>query len=189
MGYALRSAVGPRAEGGSPQGPADLLAGASPEQGGATGGMGEGGPAQGGMPPQILAMVRSYKATLEKDPKNLEANVGMGNLEFDAGRMKAAADYYTKALEVDPKNADVRVDRAVAYHSTGQDPLAISELRRVTKENPAHANAWLNLGVIAQSMGDRAMTVRAWEEYLKIEPQSERSEAIRQEVARLKTVR
>jgi len=168
VGYALHSAVAPRSESGMPAGPADIMAGAPR------------------MPPQVVQMVQAYKAALAKNPNDLDANIGLGNLEFDSGQYLKAIDYYSRALEIDPRNADVRVDRAIAYHATGENDTAKKELLRVVQEKPEHKNAWLNLGVVNRELGDRAEAVRAWERYLKLDPEGEHAETIRQELATLK---
>ncbi|TMQ47636.1 MAG: tetratricopeptide repeat protein [Candidatus Eisenbacteria bacterium] len=176
-----------------PAGPADIMAGASGGDGGTSGdagGMGQGGAmTRGGaprMPPQVVQMVQAYKAALAKNPNDLDANIGLGNLEFDSGQYLKAIDYYSRALEIDPRNADVRVDRAIAYHATGENDTAKKELLRVVQEKPEHKNAWLNLGVVNRELGDRAEAVRAWERYLKLDPEGEHAETIRQELATLK---
>jgi len=188
IGYALHSAVGPRPEGGSPQGPADIMAGSGGDGGAEAGGMGGG--ASGGTPPSmpgpVMQMVASYKAALQKNPKDLEALVGLANLEFDSGQWAHAIDYYSRALEIDATNADVRVDRAIAYHSSGQDDVAKKELLRVTREKPDHKNAWLNLGVVSRELGDRAGALAAWQRYLELDPQGEHAAVVRQEIEALK---
>ena len=182
IGYTLRGSVGPRDESGAaPTGPADLMAGGMGAPGG---GMGAAG--GGSMPPEVLQRIQAYGAALQQNPDDLQANIGLGNLLFDSSQWSKAIDYYTKALERDPKNADVRIDRAIAYHNLGQDPQAVTEMERVTRESPTHKNAWLNLGVVSAGMGDRETAVRAWERYLTLEPSGERSDGIREELARLK---
>jgi len=187
VGYALHTAVGPRAESGMPTGPSDIMAGSSD----ASPGMSNDGAgiAQGGaprMPPQIVQMVQAYKAALAKNPNDLDANIGLGNLEFDSGQWLKAIDYYSRALTIDGKNADVRVDRAIAYHATGHNDTAKKELLRVTREKPDHKNAWLNLGVVNHELGNRAEAVRAWERYLELDPNGEHAATIRQEMETLK---
>jgi predicted TPR repeat methyltransferase len=191
VGFALRSAVGPRGESGMPAGPADIMAGGSTGGAGGiggAGGMGAGGGAGApqGMPTQIVQMVQAYKASLAKNPKDLQANIGLGNLEFDSGQWEKAIDYYTRALAIEPRNADVRVDRAIAYHSSGRNDLAKKELLRVTREKPDHKNAWLNLGVVMRETGDLPGAVSAWERYLSLDPNGEHAADIRQELASLK---
>ena len=185
VGYALHSAVGPRAESDSPRGPADIMAGGD-QGGGMPAGMGGGGGAPQSMPGPVMQMVASYKAALQKNAKDLEALIGLGNLEYDSQQWAHAIDYYSRALDVDPKNADVRVDRAIAYHASGQNDTAKKELERVTREQPEHKNAWLNLGVVSKEIGDRASAVDAWEHYLKLDPQGEHAASIRQDLQALK---
>lgn len=181
VGYTLRSGVAPRDDSGAPTGPADVMSGAG--SGGMGGGMGAGG---GAMPSDIAAQVQRYRSAIAMDPNDLQAHIGLGNLMFDSSQWDKAIEHYTKALELDPKNPDVRVDRAIAYHSLGQNPKAKEEMVRVTKERPEHRNAWLNLGVVSQATGDKATAIRAWEEYLKLEPSGTHSAAIREELTRLK---
>ena len=184
IGYALHGAVGPRMDGGAPTGPADIMAGA-----GAGTGMSGGAPAGGQapqMPGEISAQVQKFRQILARDPSNLEANIGLGNLLFDSGQWERAAQHYAKALEKDPKNGDVRVDMAIAHHNLGQNDVAIAELKRVTRELPQHLNAWLNLGVVSSSVGDNATAVKAWERYIALDPNGSHAAAIRDEITRLK---
>ena len=196
IGYALRTAVTPHMEGGGPV-PAQVMGGGDMGGGDMGGGdnMGGGGPMGGGAPggvqqtqmlPQVIEALAKYRNTLADDPKNVEANVGMGNMMFDSGKWDKAIEYYSTALESEPKNADVRVDRAIAYHSIGQDTQALEDLKRVTREQPTHKNAWLNLGVVAGAMGDNKTNIAAWEQYLKLDPSGQHSDAIRGELAKLK---
>jgi cytochrome c-type biogenesis protein CcmH/NrfG len=178
IGYTLHSAVGPREEGGAPQGPADVMAGA---QAGAPQGMG-----QGQMPAEVAKMVSEYRQKLATNPDDVEANIGLGNLEFDSNQWPKAIEHYQKALEKAPGNADVRVDMAVAYHNLGQNDKAKGEMERVTRENPTHRNAWLNLGVVSAEMGDRATAIRSFEAYLKLQPNGPHAASIRAQIEDLK---
>jgi len=190
VGFALHSAIGPRAESGMPAGPADIMAGASGATAGGDGGTAPDGGMAGGAPPrmpqQIVQMVQGYDAALAKNPKDKDALIGLANLEFDSGQWARAIDYYSRVLSVDPKDADARVDRAIAYHATGQNDLAKKELLAVTRQRPDHKNAWLNLGVVSRETGDRAGAVRAWQRYLELDPQGEHAADIRQEIENLK---
>jgi len=183
IGYAIHGSAGARDEGG--------LAAASDAMGGGAPG-GAGGPAAGGpppgaqMPPQILAMVQEYRAALEKNPDDVQANIGFGNLLFDSSQWDKAADHYGRALAKDPGNADVRVDMAIAYHNLGQDQRAREEIERVTRDHPDHKNAWLNLGVVTASLGDRAAAIRAWERYLALDPNGEHAAEIRAHIEELR---
>ena len=189
IGYTLHGSIGPRAEeGGMPMGPADLMAGA-PAGGGAggpAGGMSGGATPGGPMPQEMMQIVQSYRAALAKNPNDVEAHTGLGNLDFDSGQWEKAIEHYTKALSLDPRNPDVRVDRAIAYHNLGQDEQAFAEMSAVTKSHPTHKNAWLNLGVVSAGMGDRKTEVEAYERFLALEPNGERSDHVRKDLAEMK---
>ncbi len=179
VGYSLHAAVSPRDDGGMPRGPADVMAGAGANAGG-------GMPSNQMLPEVIEAMAR-YRNVLAEDPGNVEANIGIGNMMFDSNKWDKAIEHYTKALEGDPTNADVRVDRAIAYHTLGDNKTALEEMKRVTREKPEHQNAWLNLGVVAGALGDRKTNIEAWEQYLKLAPNGPHSEAIRKELASVRS--
>jgi len=188
VGYSLRAAVAPRDDGGMATGPADIMAGQTGAgMGGPMGGGMGGGMEQTQMLPGVIEALGKYRATLADDPTNVEANIGMGNLMFDSGKWDKAIEHYTAALDKDPANADARVDRAIAYHTLGQNDKALVEMKKVTKEKPDHKNAWLNLGVVAGAMGDRKTNIEAWERYLTLEPTGPHSDAIRGELAKLKS--
>ena len=185
VGYALHGAVGPRNQGGMPTGPADVMRGAAGADGAGQGETG-GEPMPPQMPPQVTAMVQQYRQALARDPDDLEANIGFGNLLFDSGQWEKAIDHYQRALKKAPENADVRVDMAIAIHSLGQNEVARKELERVTREQPSHLNAWLNLGVVTATLGDNAAAIRAWERYLALDPNGQHAAAVRAEIERLK---
>jgi cytochrome c-type biogenesis protein CcmH/NrfG len=178
IGYTLHSAVGPREEGGMPQGPADVMAGA---QAGAPQGM-----PQGQMPAEVARMISEYRQKLATNPDDVEANIGLGNLFFDSSQWQGAIEHYQKALDKAPANPDVRVDMAVAYHNLAQNDKAKEEMERVTRENPNHRNAWLNLGVVSAETGDRATAIRSFEQYLKLEPNGPHAASIRAQIEDLK---
>ena len=185
VGYALRGSVGPRSDEGMPTGPADIMSGQTGA--GMGGGMGGGmGANPGAMPADVANMISGFRQTLAKDPDNVPANIGLGNLFYDSNKWQEAIQHYQKALDKDPKNADVRVDMAICYHNLGQDDRAKQEMERVTREHPEHRNAWLNLGVVSSNTGDRATAIRAWEQYLKLEPSGTHSSAIRAQIEELK---
>ncbi len=184
VGYALHSGIGPQSDGGAPTGPSDVLSGGATGMDG--GAVGDPGASGARMPPEVTAQVQRYRQALATDPNDVAANIGLANLLFDSGQWEKAIDHYSKALEKDPKNVDVLVDRAIAYHGMNQDPRAKEELIAITRSHPEHRNAWLNLGVVSANMGDNATAIRAWEQYLKLEPNGTHSAAIRDELRRLK---
>jgi cytochrome c-type biogenesis protein CcmH/NrfG len=135
--------------------------------------------------------IRLAKSVLEKDPKNLQALITLGNVYFDTDRYQEAIDAYSKALAIDPKNPDVRTDMGIMYRRLGQFDKAIEAFRQAAQDNPMHANSRFNLGVVLKfDKKDYLGAIKAWEEFLKLEqlldPSDERPVMVRQEIESMK---
>ncbi len=104
--------------------------------------------ARGAVPLNAAADIENYKETLRKDPNNLQALIGIGNLYFDTNRDLLAIENYRKALAMDPTNANVRTDMAICYRRSGNPVRAVEELKRAISTTPRHAQSRCYLGVI-----------------------------------------
>ncbi|MGQ9510261.1 MAG: tetratricopeptide repeat protein, partial [Thermodesulfobacteriota bacterium] len=114
--------------------------------------------------------IQLAKSILEKDPRNLEALITLGNAYFDTDRYQEAIDAYSKALAIDPKNPDVRTDMGIMYRKLGQFDKAIEAFRQAAQDQPLHVNSRFNLGVVLKyDKKDFKGAIQAWEEFLKLE--------------------
>ena len=126
---------------------------------------------------------------LKDDPGNLKALISLGNLYFDSKEPQKAIDMYGRALKIDPANADVRTDMAIMYRNLKDYDRAVKELREAATDDPKHANSRFNLGIILlHDKKDYKGAITAWEEFLKVEPAGERSDAIRQRLGQLRSM-
>jgi len=95
--------------------------------------------------------------------------------------------YYSQALQIDPRNADVRTDLGIMYRRKGETDKAIEEFKKAAQLNPRHANSRYNLGVVLlHDKRDMKGAIQAWEDYLKVEPDSPRAENIRSQISKMK---
>lgn len=137
--------------------------------------------------------IRLAKSILEKDPRDLQALITLGNAYFDTDRYQEAIDAYSKALAIDPKNPDVRTDMGIMYRKLGKFDKAIEAFRQAASENPMHVNSRFNLGVVLKyDKNDYPGAIQAWEEFLKLErlldPDDERPIMVKQEIESMKGV-
>jgi tetratricopeptide (TPR) repeat protein len=131
--------------------------------------------------------IRSLQALLKEDPKNLKALVEIGNLYFDADQFDGAINYYAQALQIDPRNADVRTDLGIMFRRKGETDKAIAEFKKAAEIDPRHANSRYNLGVVLlHDKKDIKGAIQAWEDYLKVDPDSPRAEKIRFQISKMK---
>lgn len=144
-------------------------------------------PSPGPDPAEVAQKLQSLKEIIKKDPKNMPALVELGNLYFDTGQPKEAIDAYSQYLAVKPDNADVRTDMGIMYRALGDFDRAIEEFKKAAQSDPKHINSRYNIGVVLlHDKNDMDGAIRAWEEYLKVDPNSERASRLKAQIERMK---
>lgn len=138
---------------------------------------------------EVATEIQTLKEIVKKDPKNLSAWVELGNLYFDTDQPKEAIEAYRQYLKVKPNNPDVRTDMGIMYRKLGQFDQAIEEFRKAAQNDPKHINSRYNIGlVLLHDKQDMKGAIKAWEEYLKVDPNSERAQRIRAQIEKMKTM-
>jgi len=135
-----------------------------------------------------VAEIENYRGILKKDPNNLQALIGIGNLYFDTKQDLLAIESYRKALALDPSNANVRTDMAICYRRSGNPVQAVEELKKAISTSPRHAQSRYNLGVIlVQDMHDIEGGIKAWEALLENVPDYPYRDNLKAEIARMRS--
>jgi len=136
-----------------------------------------------------VAEIDNYKEILRKDPNNLQALIGIGNLYFDTKQDLLAIESYRKALSMDPTNTNVRTDMAVCYRRSGNPSQAVEELKKAISMTPRHAQSRYNLGLILiHDMQDIDGGIKAWEALLENVPDYPYRENLKAEVAKMRSM-
>jgi cytochrome c-type biogenesis protein CcmH/NrfG len=138
---------------------------------------------------EATSQIQTLKEIVKKDPKNLPAWVELGNLYFDTDQPKEAIEAYSRYLAVKPDNPDVRTDMGIMYRKLGQFDRALEEFRKAARSDAKHVNSRYNIGlVLLHDKQDIQGAIKAWEEYLKVDPNSEKSQRIRAQIEKMKTM-
>lgn len=136
---------------------------------------------------ELLIKIQSLKEIVKKDPKNLSAWVELGNLYFDTHQPKEAIEAYQNYLQVKPENADVRTDMGIMYRTLGDFDRALEEFKKAARSDHKHLNSRYNIGIVLlHDKNDLIGAVQAWEEYLKLDSNSERAQRIKAQIENLK---
>ncbi len=144
---------------------------------------------QGPSPAEVASKVESLKEILKKDSKNLSALVELGNLYFDSDQPKEAIEAYNRYLSIKPDNPDVRTDLGIMYRKLGEIDKAIGEFRRAAQLDAKHVNSRYNIGIVLlHDKQDIKGAIKAWEEYLKIDSNSERAQRLKAQIEKMKTM-
>jgi len=138
---------------------------------------------------EVAAQIKTLEEIIKKDPKNLSAWVELGNLYFDSDQPKEAIQAYSQYLAVKPDNPDVRTDMGIMYRKLGEFDRALEEFRKAAQIDPKHANSRYDIGIVLlHDKHDIKGAITAWEEYLKVDPSSERAQRIRAQIEKMKTM-
>jgi tetratricopeptide (TPR) repeat protein len=136
---------------------------------------------------QVASEIQSLKEMVKKDPKNLSAWKELGNLYFDSGKPKDAIEAYREYLAIRPDNPDVRTDMGIMYRALGDFDRAIEEFKKAAQSDPKHTNSRYNIGIVLlHDKGNVKGAIQAWEEYLKVDPDSERARRVKAQMENLK---
>ncbi|OGP88229.1 MAG: hypothetical protein A2156_14305 [Deltaproteobacteria bacterium RBG_16_48_10] len=146
-------------------------------------------PPPGPSPVEVASKIDALKEIVKKDPKNLSAWVEIGNLYFDSNQPQEAIKAYTEYLKIKPDNADVRTDLGIMYRNNGEIDKAIEEFKKAAQIDPKHMNSRYNLGlVLLHDKRDMKAAIKAWEDYLKVDRNSERAQRLKAQLERMKTM-
>jgi tetratricopeptide (TPR) repeat protein len=141
----------------------------------------------GPSPLEVASKIKTLKEIIQKDPENLPAWVELGNLYFDTDQPKEAIEAYSKYLVVKPENADVRTDMGIMYRRLGEFDRSLEEFRKAAQSDPNHVHSRYNIGIVLlHDKQDIKGAIKAWEEYLKVDPNSERANRVRAQMENLK---
>ena len=140
-------------------------------------------------PADVQKQIDTLQSILKDDPKYLNVLIQLGNLYFDAEQFNQAIEAYSTALEIDPKNADVRTDLGIMYRKKGDYDRAIAEFKRAAEMAPKHVNSRYNLGIVLlHDKGDIKGAIKAWEDFLRVEPTGPRADNIRNQMDKMKAM-
>lgn len=111
---------------------------------------------------QHLAMLAQVQAEIDKDPKNIEKRVMLGNIFYDAGKWGQAIPLYEQALQLDAANTDVIVDLGVCYRNVKKVDEALAMFDRALKIDPNKKQALFNEVIVyGIDKGDKAKALAA----------------------------
>jgi len=132
--------------------------------------------------------LQSYRNILQSDPKNVRANVELGNRLYDAGRYAEAIPYYQQAFTLDPKNVSVSTDLATALYYAGRADEALAQFDKSLAIDPKHGQTLFNVGIVKRdARNDPKGAIAAWERLLSSVPEYPEAGKVRTMIAELKS--
>jgi cytochrome c-type biogenesis protein CcmH/NrfG len=116
-------------------------------------------------------MLAVLEERVRSNPRDVEAWIQIGHINFDNQQHAAAIEAYEKALAIDPGNAPVLTDLGIMYRRSGQPEEAVRRFDLAIAADPKLENARFNKGVVLlHDLNDRAGAIQAWEGLLAVNP-------------------
>jgi tetratricopeptide (TPR) repeat protein len=132
--------------------------------------------------------VNALKAVAEREPKNPKPRADLANLYFDAERYQDAIKWYSDALALQPNDVNVSTDLGVCYYYTNQPDKALEQFDKSLKIDPKHTKTLLNVGIVrAFGKQDLDGARKAWEEAIRLAPDSPEGQAAKRALDSLKS--
>jgi tetratricopeptide (TPR) repeat protein len=124
------------------------------------------------------AQVTALKSVAGREPANARPRAQLGNLYFDAERYPEAIQWYGEAVKLAPDDVNISTDLGVCYYYTNQPDKALEQLEHSLKLDPNHAKTLLNIGIVrAFGKQDLEGAVQAWQQVMKLSPDSPEGQA------------
>lgn len=137
---------------------------------------------------ELTEKIEDLKENVRGNPKDLAAWVKLGNIYAEHHRYQEAAEAYSQFLSIKPNDPDVRTSLGILLRSWGDDDGAVEEFKKAVQYGPKHANSRYHLGLtLFQNKRNIEEAIKAWEDYLKVEPKGQRANQVRAEIERLRT--
>jgi tetratricopeptide (TPR) repeat protein len=131
--------------------------------------------------------LQAYRNILASDPKNVRANLELGNRLYDAARYAEAIPYYQQAFALDPKNVSVSTDLATALFYAGRPDEALAQFDKSLAIDPRHGQTLFNVGIVRRDgKQDPKGAIAAWERLLASVPDYADAGKVRTMIAELK---
>jgi tetratricopeptide (TPR) repeat protein len=154
---------------------------AAPAQSAQSGQSGQSGQGGGGQTRAAVldeTKVTALKTVAERETANAKPRVELANLYFDAERYDEAIKWYEDALKLNPNDINVSTDLGVCYYYTNQPDRALAQFEKSLKIDPKHRKTLLNVGIVrAFGKQDLDGASQAWQEVIKLSPDSPEGQA------------
>jgi tetratricopeptide (TPR) repeat protein len=124
------------------------------------------------------AQINALKSVAEREPSSVKPRVDLANLYFDAEKYDDAIKWYTDALKLAPGDVNVSTDLGVCFYYTNKPDEALAQFAKSLTIDPKHAKTLLNVGIVrAFGKQDLAGAMQAWQDVIKLAPDSPEGQA------------
>jgi cytochrome c-type biogenesis protein CcmH/NrfG len=133
--------------------------------------------------------IAAYEATLQQNPNDTTALLGLATIYQQNDDLKTAASYLEKVIAVDPSQKDVYLRLANLYmnENVADYGSAVTVLNKLTSLDPSNPDVYLKLGIAQRAVGNSKAAILAWQKYLELAPNGDMASVVKDGIAALNT--
>ncbi len=121
----------------------------------------------------------AFKQVLAKDPNDAMALISIGNCYANRGQKDQALEWYGKVTLEKVSDAGLLYTVGLAYFQASKLDDARKFLEKAVELDATNADAVYQLGLTYTSLNDKPKAITTFEQYLKIDPESERATQVK----------
>jgi len=150
-----------------------------------------------GVPDRFLAAVRAeeagekqraislYEEILELDPEFAAAYINLGTINFHLRQYDRAEELYRRATQADPGYVLAYFDLGNVLDELQRLDESIAAYRQAVALVPRYADAHYNLALAYERKGQRRLSLRHWQAYVKLDNRGPWADHARSQIRRL----
>jgi len=122
---------------------------------------------------------QAYQKVLEKDPKNVDAIIAIGNCFANRGDSGKAMEWYAKVEFEKIEDPTVLYNLGTSYYNNAKFEDALKFYKKAVDKQKDSTDAMYQLGLCYLNLQKKAEAIATFEEYLKVDPTSDRANQVR----------
>ncbi len=141
------------------------------------------------MPPPSINSERleRLREAITKNPKDFDALVELGAINFQQKNMEFAIGFFEKALEVRPTDIDLRINLGAAMFYGRRFDDSIEQFNRALEMDANNPQALFNLGLVTlHGKNNPKGALQTWEKLVETNPTYEHVDIVKREIVQLK---
>jgi tetratricopeptide (TPR) repeat protein len=135
----------------------------------------------------IAENIKKLEAQVQINPKDFTLIMDLGHTYLGTKQYVKGVEIFKKARQLRPQDPEVQVDLGIALRETGQIKEATDMFEKVIRSNPQYGEAWLQAAVVYRyNVKDNIKALEHFQKFLLIEPESEMTPRVKQEIEQIK---
>ncbi|MGQ9472074.1 MAG: tetratricopeptide repeat protein [Candidatus Aminicenantales bacterium] len=122
---------------------------------------------------------KEYQKILEKDPQNIDAMILIGNTYANRGETDKAMEYYGKIAFEKIEDPVVLYNLGTNYYNSSRFEEALKYYQRAVDLQKDFLDAIYQLGLTYLTLGKTTEAIQTFENYLKVDADSERASQVK----------